>query len=111
LHIKNKKDMKHIQSFENFLNESKRTYDLWDTFQLVYNSEFLAGSADKKKKRQEWADSQLSDKNNVLHKYIPKWSELDRNEQFIALKGLRGNAEKEVYEYLNKMFEDMKNIN
>jgi hypothetical protein len=102
--------MKHIQSFDNFLNESKRTSDLWDVFQVVYNSGSPGDDA-KTKKRKEWTDSQLNDKNNVLHKYIPKWSELDWNGQFTALKGLRGNAEKEVYEYLTKMFEDMKNIN
>lgn len=101
--------MKHIQSFDNFLNESKRTSDLWDVFQVVYYNGSPGDNATTKK-RQEWTDSQLNDKNNILHKYIPKWSELDRNGQFTALKGLRGNAEKEVFEYLTKMFEDMKNI-
>lgn len=101
--------MKHIQTFDNFLTESKRTWDLWDVFQVIYYND-TPGDAAKTKKRKDWVDSQLNDKNNVLHKYIPKWSELDRNGQFDALKGLRGNADKEVFEYLTKMLEDMKNI-
>lgn len=99
--------MKHIQTFESFLNESKNTWDLWDNLNVIY---FTSKTYKPSKKRQDYADKELDDPKNLLHKYISNWDSLDRNGQFDAIKKLRGTADKEVYDYLTKVRQEMLKI-
>lgn len=99
--------MNYIKTFESFLNESKNTWDLWDNFLVMYR---VSADGAVIKKRQEYADKELNDPTNVLHKYIPNWSSLDHNGTFDALKKLRGTADKEVYDYIMKVRGEMLKI-
>jgi hypothetical protein len=104
--------MKHIQTFESFLNEeelnegskAKMAYDLY-IFQY-FNQDPQEGP--KAEERKKWAEEMEHDPNNPPSKYISDWASLDRRGTFNALSKLRGSKDLEVAEFFMKMKEDMK---